>query len=631
MTVVSAVVAWYTLSSGDEQVRELASTLLPAVSSAEVLAAEAQRFTHLTEQLSRVTAEAQRVRLQTQQKQHLAGVFKSLNTLIKLGFKTGHVRQLHSQAISLADNMEIQHRLAQSFLNAKIQLAGSIAELEEKQAAFLKAAQPRISEGYKRFLEQGNELGNRLRSALAKHALKGGGIDHRDLDEDLRISLGTLINIEAGEMRASLEMLATVNLIAGIYREAAIVGDIGRVKKLQRQFEEQRGNLNRLRLILSTSRPAIRMVLIKAKPVMDMGRGPNNIFELRLAELSTRDSAKDVALQNHILAQQLGNSVDQLVRQAQNASLKASARLSREWSNARLLQTGAAVMAVVLVIAVGFFYVGRNIINRITKLSHAMEEHARGNEAPIPKGADDELGDMAQALRAFVEQRNKAEAALKQSAGRFRKLAEVSPYPVLIGEASGELTYISPKFSEIFGYTAKDLPDRQALVNHLFPEPGQSHLFKGQPGSQNMAEGAATVRSELPLICKDGSIKETIIHSVEMPGGGFYLIAQDVTEMRLAQARLLTQEKLASAIETAGAVCHELNQPLQVVMSRAEILMFQYQQDESLRRHLETFTKEFERMNKLTRRLQNLTHYRTKDYVADVKILDLDRAATKPE
>jgi len=93
------------------------------------------------------------------------------------------------------------------------------------------------------------------------------------------------------------------------------------------------------------------------------------------------------------------------------------------------------------------------------------------------------------------------------------------------------------------------------------------------------------------------------------------------------QRKIVEHEKVATMAELAGAAAHELNQPLTSVMASLALLKRCPGDEERLYKAMNTMEHEIERMALIVRRLGNLTEYATKEYVADTKIIDLERAA----
>lgn len=97
-------------------------------------------------------------------------------------------------------------------------------------------------------------------------------------------------------------------------------------------------------------------------------------------------------------------------------------------------------------------------------------------------------------------------------------------------------------------------------------------------------------------------------------------------EMRSEEERL-EKERLQVSLEMAGAVCHELNQPIQGISSYAELLMGRRPPGSAEHDQARAILDLVGRMGGITRKLMKITRYETKDYVKGVRIIDIDRAA----
>ena len=102
---------------------------------------------------------------------------------------------------------------------------------------------------------------------------------------------------------------------------------------------------------------------------------------------------------------------------------------------------------------------------------------------------------------------------------------------------------------------------------------------------------------------------------------------RDVTEYKLAHKETLARERLQSAVETAGAACHELNQPLQAVLSQVELAQLKVPANSPLGDDLKRLMINVQKMTEITRRLSRITDYQTRAYVGQAQILDLARAS----
>lgn len=94
---------------------------------------------------------------------------------------------------------------------------------------------------------------------------------------------------------------------------------------------------------------------------------------------------------------------------------------------------------------------------------------------------------------------------------------------------------------------------------------------------------------------------------------------------RVEQARI-EKEKLTAVMETAGAACHQLNQPLQVIMGQVDLLLMELKNDKPSRKRVDIISNELMRLQAITNSLTHITRYETMDYPDGSKILDLDRS-----
>lgn len=90
-------------------------------------------------------------------------------------------------------------------------------------------------------------------------------------------------------------------------------------------------------------------------------------------------------------------------------------------------------------------------------------------------------------------------------------------------------------------------------------------------------------------------------------------------------------ERMKGVLETAGAVCHEINQPLTGLIGYAEMLQnADHFTDEERRKRLNVLLESGTRIRDITLRLQNVVRYETKEYARGERILDIN-AASKDE
>ena len=98
--------------------------------------------------------------------------------------------------------------------------------------------------------------------------------------------------------------------------------------------------------------------------------------------------------------------------------------------------------------------------------------------------------------------------------------------------------------------------------------------------------------------------------------------------MTRLQNRVLEKEKLQGVLETAGMVCHEINQPLMIISGYSEMILTDGEKDTYLYPKIKIIKEQTERIGQITAKLMNITTYQSKGYLKG-SIIDLEKASTK--
>lgn len=219
-----------------------------------------------------------------------------------------------------------------------------------------------------------------------------------------------------------------------------------------------------------------------------------------------------------------------------------------------------------------------------------------------------------------ITEQKRAEREIQESREQFRALFESNPEAViLIDQETGRILDVNNSGTKIYGYTreefaqlsrddicaAKEIPLEESCKDssiHLF------HKHRKKDGSVFPAEITGS--------------------EIELMGHRMYLCAiRDVTDRLRAEEESLLRVKLQGALEMAHAVCHEINQPLQVIAGYAELLTHEKFEMELFPRYVTEIQSAVQRMAEITWKLNNITRYETITYVADSKIIDITRAS----
>ena len=169
----------------------------------------------------------------------------------------------------------------------------------------------------------------------------------------------------------------------------------------------------------------------------------------------------------------------------------------------------------------------------------------------------------------------------------------------------------------------------------------------GKPASFLMTEASASYFKESVLprfwqdgfvrniaydyIRKDGSLMQVLLDCVattDERGRRISLsVVRDMTEINRLHQQSLEYTRLQSTLEIAGTICHELNQPLQVLVGRLDLIRLQGDYSDKMRAHLDSITQSVKKISDITLKLKQITNYRTKPYLDSIRIIDLGETA----
>lgn len=222
------------------------------------------------------------------------------------------------------------------------------------------------------------------------------------------------------------------------------------------------------------------------------------------------------------------------------------------------------------------------------------------------------------------------EKKLAESEQRFSFLAETTGDALYrLRYDSMSYDYLSTGVRTLTGYTPEEINQISFSSLVLRIESADRQEISRDFIRKNRRDGkTGEYRADYLIKTKDGSEKWLGDHSfpwLDDQGRviGSVGILTDITQRKRAEEEQRLRERLQVAVETAGAACHELNQPLQAVLMKLEMVLIQLDKGDPLREQLRFILKQAQRMGDITRRLNSLTAYRTKEYMGGVNILDI--------
>lgn len=202
----------------------------------------------------------------------------------------------------------------------------------------------------------------------------------------------------------------------------------------------------------------------------------------------------------------------------------------------------------------------------------------------------------------------------------LEKILESSPVGICLVE-NRVFKWVNNEMLKMFGYEKKE--DFENADAHMIYNSYEDYETAGQIIFQDLKEMGKS-DFDFDLKRKDGTIfKAHII--ITSPGiensiKSTIVIITDISQREVVQKAKLEKEKLQGVLEMAGAVCHEINQPLQTIMGYSTL----YQDNDIISsREMNHIKTQAKRIGEITKRLSNITHYKTINYPGDTKIVDI--------
>jgi two-component system, NtrC family, sensor kinase len=203
----------------------------------------------------------------------------------------------------------------------------------------------------------------------------------------------------------------------------------------------------------------------------------------------------------------------------------------------------------------------------------------RGNAVPTVLG-DEHI--VFNGVLLDITDHKLAEAALAESEMKFRGIIENASECFYIADQTGEITYLSPQFTKLLGYSTAD------WLHHTFvPLIHPGDLLNWVESLQNVALHGRQQSVEYRIRHQDGSWRQQIAMAspLRSPMGeiiGCVGVGRDVTEQKKAeqalqertqklesalqrlqqtQAHLVQSEKMSSLGQLVAGITHEINNP----------------------------------------------------------------------
>ncbi|WP_193184462.1 methyl-accepting chemotaxis protein [Nisaea sediminum] len=248
------------------------------------------------------------------------------------------------------------------------------------------------------------ELSSKFKNSIdpvvteASYKLIAGG---EKLVDNVKSSITTLVNEDAGNIKTALELVAQANLVAGLLNAAAGAPDADSIKQTGYQFQAATDAMNAA-LGEFRERGIDEVTAEKAEMLNTFGTGDESVFELRRTLLETEAEAVAALTRSRESVAAMTSDVNALVAAAETEATASENSAKDTIVKSRQLLFAIGGIGALAGLLIGWLLVSRQVVSRVNGLQQTMAEIADGNlEAEVNTSGSDEISAMARTVEVF--------------------------------------------------------------------------------------------------------------------------------------------------------------------------------------------------------------------------------------
>ena len=237
-----------------------------------------------------------------------------------------------------------------------------------------------------------------------------------------------------------------------------------------------------------------------------------------------------------------------------------------------------------------------------------------------------------------IARREKTEAVLQKSREKnkqlyeeanhtkevYRSLLHSSADAIVIYDLAGTVKYISPVFTQIFGWTLEELKGKQIPFVPEFEKESTTAIIKDLVEKGTPCHGFETKR-----YTKDGRLLEVSISASRYDDhhgtpAGTLVILRDVSEKKKFEAKLQYMERMEAIGTLAGGIAHDFNNLMMGMQGNISLILYDADPSYPYHERLKNIERLIQSGSELTRQL--LGYARKGKY--EVKPINLNQIIT---
>ena len=212
-----------------------------------------------------------------------------------------------------------------------------------------------------------------------------------------------------------------------------------------------------------------------------------------------------------------------------------------------------------------------------------------------------------------------------KSARWYANFVDSFPVGIYRTTLEGKLIFVNKAFASIFGFdSASDLIG--------YPEVNLYHVRKNRGALINaVLEQGYVEELPLPFNKNQGTLIWCALTAravFDDDGIVVFLdgLVRDITE-EIEEKELSVKEKFQGVLEMAGGVAHRLNQPLTIINNILSEILSDLNAGDKNHKKIIKMHDQIQKLNAIVKKIGGIKKYEAMDYVAGIKIVDIDKAS----
>jgi len=210
---------------------------------------------------------------------------------------------------------------------------------------------------------------------------------------------------------------------------------------------------------------------------------------------------------------------------------------------------------------------------------------------------------MEKALRESEKINKDLYAEAKKTEELYRSFFRCSADAIVTYDLEGKVEYVSPSFTEIFGWTLEEMKGRQIPFDHEFQKESIEAVVRDLVEHETPCNGFETKCRTKNSRLLDVSVSASRHNDHEGKFMGTLFILRDISEKKRVEAQLHYIERMEAIGTLAGGVAHDFNNLMMGMLGNISLTLYDIGPDDPNYERLKTVERLIQSGSELTSKL----------------------------